>query len=419
VGGDNSRRLEWLLSLQSTMFQSFEFSLKPMLYEYLKRLSSMQSYHYINILRSLLRDSAVRRATRSEPFELKTLYEFFVKKGLDQEVREALEDMARYGSPFRFRVTRVEPSVLLFSLLLDYCRLKGKFDLKSSVSDGLATTYQIQVALNSGLLREAWENLKNYKPFLFDRIREELDYAKEVGDETPYASLFKRFEDVGVSGSGALDPVLKDLIDITVPFVSCIFPFLGVSADGPEPIVAIRARTREDALMLLEVLALSSHLSAVYAVQLLSGIHAWKCLKLGRSDVGLEKVFERARSASYDPFLPPEAMIRHPLLFVDSMLFKIMNILFEMARRSDLVYEPTGSFEDDLRKLWEMASPIGHKVLLDLYSIKDEDELLKSIERESYELFMKVQKTPYEKISAHFTTVWLEELMEKLIVVEG
>jgi hypothetical protein len=402
------------------MSLSFEFSLKPMLYEYLKRLSSMQSYHYVNILRSLLRDSAVRRVTRSEPFELKTLYEFFIEKGLDQEVREALNDVARYGSSFRFRVTRVEPSVLLFSLLLDYCRLKGRFDLKSSVSDERAL--QIQVALTGGLLREAWENLKNYRPSLIDRIRAEVAYAEEIGDEkarseAPYASFFKQLEDIGVSGSGALDPVLKDLTEIAVPFMSRIFPFVGVSTDGPEPIVAIRARTREDALMLLEVLALSSHLSAVYAAQLLSGIHAWKCLKLGRSDVGLEKVFERARSASYDSFPPPGAMIRHPLLFVDSMLFKIMNVLFEMARRSDLVYEPTGSFEDDLRKLWEMTSPIGHKVLLDLYSIKDENELLKSIERESYELFMKVQKMPYERISAHFTILWLEKLMEKLIAI--
>lgn len=208
--------------------------------------------------------------------------------------------------------------------------------------------------------------------------------------------------------------------EISLPFLLHIYPFISSFRMSEEDVeFDVKAEDPKERKRLLWAAAHCPGLPVHYVLMLIHVIHNWN---LWRQHVHkmqtveeLKEVFKRAHTADYKPYWSLEAMSRHTYLFVDSMLFKIMNVLFEMARRSDLVYEPTGSFEDDLRKLWEMASPIGHKVLLDLYSIKDENELLKSIERESYELFMKVQKMPYERISAHFTISWLEKLMEKLI----
>jgi hypothetical protein len=109
------------------------------------------------------------------------------------------------------------------------------------------------------------------------------------------------------------------------------------------------------------------------------------------------------QTANYDPYLSPEEMARHTLLFVDSLLFKLTNDFYEMAGRPDLAYRPTGKFEEDLSKLWERASPEGHKILESGYNVRDVDELLNLIERGSYDLFVKVQKVPFEEIAAKFT----------------
>jgi hypothetical protein len=411
------RKSKWYLTLYRTLFHSFEFSLRTMIYEYFKSLFSSLSYYSGNILHDLLLDSAVRRAMRSKPFDLKLLYDFFFKKGpnLDLEVYETLADMAQYGLPFYFRTTKVEPSVLLLSLLLDYCRLNGRFDLKPLASEDPTGGYQIRIELTDRLILEAWENLEKYRPFFADHIRKAIDYvgkmetlAKPCSLEyydykclAPYVSIFRQLEDARAGRPGALDPVLKDLTEIAVPFMSYIFPFIDMSADGRRTIITIRGETKEDALRLMEALAFASHFSATYAVQLLFGIHAWKLLKLGKSKIGLDGVFEKTKTASLVPFLSPEEVICHPFLFADSILFKVMDVLFKKARYH-LLFALTGNFEEDLSRLWRMASLEGQIALESSYGIKDVEGLLRLIDRESYNLFMKLQKLPLEWLSATF-----------------
>jgi hypothetical protein len=132
-----------------------------------------------------------------------------------------------------------------------------------------------------------------------------------------------------------------------------------------------------------------------------------KLLESGRSRSGLDEVFEKLRTANYGPFLPPDVMIRHSPLVIDSMLFKETNALLRKAGRYDLVFEPSGNFEEDLRKLWEMLPPEGRMLLKSWHGVKDVDELLKLVERESYELFMRVQTTPLEVCSAYLTKAYL------------
>jgi len=408
------RKSKWCLTLYRTLFHSFEFSLRPMIYEYFKSLFSSLSYYSGNILRDLLLDSALRRAMRSKPFDLKLLYDFFFKKGpnLDLEVYETLADMAQYGLPFYFRTTRVEPSVLLLSLLLDYCRLNGRFDLKPLASEDQTGGYQIRIELTDRLILEAWENVEKYRPFFADHIRKAIGYvgkmetlAKPCSPEyydykclAPYVSIFRQLEDARAGRPGVLDPVLKDLTEIAVPFMSYIFPFIDMSTDGHSTIITIRGDTKEDALRLMEALAIASHLSATYAVQLLFGIHAWKLLKLGKSKIGLDGVFERTKTVSYWPFLPPEEVICHPFLIADSILFKVMSVLFKR-----LIFEPTGNFGEDLSRLWKMASLEGLIALESSYGIKDVGGLLRLVDRESYNLFVKLlQEVPLEWLSATF-----------------
>jgi hypothetical protein len=155
---------------------------------------------------------------------------------------------------------------------------------------------------------------------------------------------------------------------------------------------------------LFRALAYGSYLSATYTAQLLSGVHALRRLKLGKSESGLDELLERLQATNYGPFLPPETMIRYALLFVDAMLFKLTNELLKRAeeeseteeefemRHQYSVFEPTGNFEEDIRRLWEMISPNGRTYLQNLYGIKDVNEFLELVDREAYELFMRFMK---------------------------
>jgi hypothetical protein len=70
-----------------------------------------------------------------------------------------------------------------------------------------------------------------------------------------------------------------------------------------------------------------------------------------------------------------------------------------------LVLKPTGNFEEDVIRMWEMLPPEYRKEL----EVEGEEQLLVLIEHESYELFMKVQRTPLEWYSVRFVKLLLEE----------
>jgi hypothetical protein len=188
-----------------------------------------------------------------------------------------------------------------------------------------------------------------------------------------------------------------------VPFLAYIYPFVRTSLDGRT--IIIEGETQEEALSLLESLAFGSSLSATYASQLLSGIHAWKRLTKSSASA-LSRILRRAATASFDPFLPPEAMIRHTLLVADAMLFKVTNALYEMTGMSDLVFEPTENLEEDLSRMWGMLPPESRKDL----GVKDLDLLKRLLtkRREPYDLFVRIQKTPLEWCSVYITKLFLE-----------
>jgi len=292
---------KWYVDLYRAMFSSLGISLRPMVAGYIAGAVSFPTYHCVHALDSLLLDSAIVRATRSQPLDLKPLYRFFVEKELYKE-----------SSPLP-----------------------------------------------------------------------------------------------------PIPPRIEGLKDVAVPFISLIFPFVDLDTSTGRPKILIKGRTQEDVKRLLLALALSSHLSAIYVTKLLLGIYNWKLRKCGESELDLDEVFERAKTADYNLFLPPEVMARRPYLFVSSMLFKLANALYQNVGRSDAVFKPTGNFEEDLRELWGMASSKGRDFIRYLHGIKGESELLKSVEHESYGLFVKVLKTPYEWLSTNFTKfVWKNLLME-------
>jgi hypothetical protein len=292
---------KWYVDLYRSMFSSLGISLRPMVAGYIAGAVSFPTFHCVHVLDSLLLDSAIVRATRSQPLDLKPLYRFFVEKELYKE-----------SSPLP-----------------------------------------------------------------------------------------------------PIPPRIEGLTDVAVPFISLIFPFVDLDVSAGRPKILIKGRTQEDVKRLLLALARSSHFSAIYVTKLLLGIYSWKLRKYGESEPDLDEVFERAKTANYNLFLPPEAMARRPYHFVSSMLFKLANALYENVGRSDAVFKPTGNFEEDLRELWGMASSEGRDVIRYLHGIKDESELLKSVEHESYGLFVKVLKTPYEWLSTNFTKfVWKDLLME-------
>jgi hypothetical protein len=76
------------------------------------------------------------------------------------------------------------------------------------------------------------------------------------------------------------------------------------------------------------------------------------------------------------------------------------------AGRSDLVFELTGNFEEDMRRLWNALPPEYRKEL----GVRDEGGRLRLIDRESYDLLMHLQKVPLELYSVRFA-----KLLEKRV----
>jgi hypothetical protein len=322
------------------------------------------------------------RVTRSVPFDLEYLYDFFtaVTPYLSRPVNEVINVVERHGSPYYFRTTKVEPRALLLSLVLYYCYLNEKSDLKPLNPLNPEGKYLVLIEPVADVIREMW---KVFKPDDADAVIEEVKAKRPVMSPTrtgyatfarkePYADLFEMIESV-MKGSPADEKrVNEGLMKIAVPFLAYIYPLVRTSLDGRT--IIIKGGTKDEALSLLKSLTLASFLSATYAVQLLSGVHAWRRLTKG-STSALSRILRRAATASFDPFLPPEAMIRHTPLVADAMLFKVTNALYEMTGMSDLVFEPAENFEEDIRRLWN-ARPHKYREKL---RIRDEDELLRRL----------------------------------------
>jgi len=431
--GERERKVAeraWLYTLRGTILYTLGFALYPTVKGDLEEMTSCPAFHCYIALRELLRDSAVRRATRSvpssRPFDIESLYDFF--KGDTPRIRRFVEevvinDMKRHNTPYISVTTDVEPYAVILSDLLD-CKYGQKRGQKREDAvlriSALDDSTDICVAVID-LLKDF--GLETWKQFYELKIKDEAQSAIEFVDKimggrkpkreamshseyyrfrrvSPYAYVFRNIEKAIESGD--LEPVVKELTRVGVAFLSHIFPFISVSAGGGA--ILIRGM-RKDMRWLLEAVAFSSPLSALYTVQLLCGLHAWKLLRRKRSRKALKPAFERARAASYDPFLPPEAMARHPLLVYGSLLFKTVNALYETAGRYDSVFKPTGNFEEDVRRMWEMLPPEYRKEL----EVEGEEELFMLIERESYEVFMKVQRAPLEWYSVRFVKLLLEE----------
>jgi hypothetical protein len=431
-------RTKWYLSLYAAMLYSLELGLLQDVIDYFKDMTKYPAYHHFRILDSLLLSSAVARATRSQPFDLKSLYKFFFvddKTKISREIDEILDDMKRYNFHFVFVTTRVEPRVLFLSWLLRYCLLKGKYDLKPIIPGDPTGGYLVMIELTDELVREvkAWKYWQQIEQrldweFIENKVSASAKYKVPVTPQDPdylafkcagpYVFFFWSLEGIGKSASeedssermekkkGLLvRPFQKEaLTNIAIPFLSYIFPFIRVSTIDDRTFIIISGSTKREALTLFRALAYGSYLSATYTAQLLSGVHALRRLKLGKSESGLDELLERLQATNYGPFLPPETMIRYALLFVDAMLFKLTNELLKRAeeeseteeefemRHQYSVFEPTGNFEEDIRRLWEMISPNGRTYLQNLYGIKDVNEFLELVDREAYELFMRFMK---------------------------
>jgi hypothetical protein len=429
IGGDASRGIEelsnvyagpsaselgrtlWYRTIYANVLHSLNFGPLWLIMRsyFIRRLPSNPYYHIENVLRSILLDLEITRSTRSVPFDLEYPYDFFVAKTpqLSREVDGVINNKEQYGLSYYFRTTRVEPRALLLSLVLYYCYSNKSYYLSSHP---FGSNQILQIELDADLIRETW---KNYRPHYVDMV---LEYVKELAPIMspthpnyiaftclkPYADFFEAIEGVMEGKLGDEKAVNEGLMKTAVPFLNRFYPFIRPSPDGKA--IIIEGESKPQLLNLLGPLAITSSLSATCAVQLLSGLHAWKRLtKASRST--LSSVLKRARTASFDPFLAPEVLIRHTFLAADAMLFKITNALFEAAGMSDFVFEPTGNLEEDLSRMWEML-PDNSRAALKVGLDRLKGFLAK--EREPYDLFVRIQKTPLEWCSVHIAEVFLE-----------
>jgi hypothetical protein len=119
-----------------------------------------------------------------------------------------------------------------------------------------------------------------------------------------------------------------------------------------------------------------------------------KAIDLQKSELGLDDVLGRLRTANYGPFLPLDAMFYNPYAVIGSLFLKFLNTLFHMVGWSEWTFEPTGKFEEDFTKLWERSSQ-NVKIELEYeHGIKGVDELLDPTGREFYEISVKAYRAP-------------------------
>jgi hypothetical protein len=408
------RRTWWYRSIYANILYSLNFSLLwGRTSTYFITLASRPYHHVWTVLRSLLQDMVVARATRSVPFDLEYLYDFFTADSPrpSRSVNQTIDIVERHGLPYYFTTTKVEPRALLLSLVLYHCCLNKKFDMRPLDPLNPGGKNFVLIEPTADVIRETWGK---FKPSGADAVIEDYKAKKPVMSPTRpgyaafthkklYADFFETIEGVMKGKPGDEKLVNEGLMKIAVPFLAYIYPFVRTSLDGRT--IIIEGETQEEALSLLESLAFGSSLSATYASQLLSGIHAWKRLTKSSASA-LSRILRRAATASFDPFLPPEAMIRHTLLVADAMLFKVTNALYEMTGMSDLVFEPTENLEEDLSRMWGMLPPESRKDL----GVKDLDLLKRLLtkRREPYDLFVRIQKTPLEWCSVYITKLFLE-----------
>jgi hypothetical protein len=408
-------RTTWYRSLYVNILYSLHFGLLWQIIRdyFMECLPSNPYYHIENILRSILLDLEITRSTHSVPFDLEYLYDFFIAETprISRPVDQVINNMERYGKPYYFTTTKVEPRVLLLSLVLYYCYSGEKFDLKPLDPLNPRGEHLILIEPLADVIRETW---KKFKPIDADTVIEYVKAKKPVMSQTrpgyakftlmkPYADFFETIEGVMKGKPKDEKWVIEGLMKTAVPFLMRLYPFIMASWDGRT--IIIEGETRGGALNLLETLAFASSFSATCAVQLLSGVHAWRRLTKS-STSALSRILRRAATASFDPFLPPEAMIRHTLLVADAMLFKVTNALYEMTGMSDLVFEPTENLEEDLLRMWEMLPPESRAKL----GVGDLDPLKRLLmkTREPYDLFVRIQKTPLEWCSVYITKLFLE-----------
>jgi hypothetical protein len=421
MGGLERRLAEvaWLITLHRTMRYTLGFVLYLILRRYIEGMRKCPTYYCYVLLRGLLRDSAVRRAIRSAPysgpFDLESPYRFFNARTPKtyRYVNEVVNYMERHNAQYIFPTTNVEPSVVALSYML-YCHYWLKEATLYVVDRSVVIDLLNELGL--GAVRCLYEQLKGEAERAINFLGEKAGGRRpekkpvalreyyELRLVAPYGHIFRLVRKAAESGD--LEPLVKELTGVAAAFLSHVFPFIHVSADGHT--ILIRGETKEDIPWLMEEAVYGFPLSALYVVQLLNGIHAWKRLtyERERSESVLGSVFEGAKAANYDPFLPPEAMARHALLVVDSLFFKVANALLKTAGRSDLVFELIGNFEEDIRRLWSVLPPEYRKKL----GVRDEGELLRLVERESYDLLMQVQKVPLEWHSVRFA-----KLLEKRV----
>jgi hypothetical protein len=206
--------------------------------------------------------------------------------------------------------------------------------------------------------------------------------------------------------------------EISLPFLSHIYPFISSFSVSEEDVeFDVKAEDPKERKRLLWAAAHYPGLPVHFVLMLFHVIHNWN---LWRQHVHkmqtveeLKEVLKRAQrahTADYKPYWSLETMSRHTYLFVGAMLFKVTNYVFRLAGKPEMVFEPTGDFEKDLRQLWEMASPEGHSILKSWHGIEDVDQLMGLVERWSYDLFVNVQRTPFEWIGINIlNSCWESE----------
>jgi hypothetical protein len=320
----------------------------------LAEMTSCPAFHCYIALRELLRDSAVRRAIRSVPssgpFDIESLYDFF--KGDTPRIRRFVEevvinDMKRHNTPYIFVTTDVEPYGVVLSDLLD-CKYGQKREdavLRISALDDSTDSCVAVIDLLKDFGLETWKQV--YELEIKDEVKSAIEFVgKIMGGRKPKREAMSHLEYYEFRRVSPYAYVFTNIEK-------------AIESGDLEPVVKELTRV---------------------GVAFLSHIF---------------------------PFISAsEAMARHPLLVYGSLLFKTVNALYETAGRSDLVLKPTGNFEEDVRRMWEMLPPEYRKEL----EVEGEEQLLVLIERESYELFMKVQRTPLEWYSVRFVKLLLEEI---------
>lgn len=411
----------WLSSLYSTMYNAL--FIHRGFRDYHTFLANKMHAEYL--LRGLICDSAIYDSLKIDSGVWMSINNFYTdkSKGLTREINYSVNSFVKKRSrAVLFTANRVEPRVHLLAKLVRQSLSEGRYRVEESGS-------RLYISLSDEMISKTLDDLENrvfheYRRLMGELLQQIRKMRMEVSVEKlpdheylAYENLSRyvsylaepavKPKDEEVRRARRLIEVRKGLESIAIPWISTLFQPIGYMSG--ELVVTVGEGVNP--LDYVQAVFFHAPVAATYTSQMFAVVHAYRRVveKTRRQKIRIGEVFEKASSADFSPFLPPGDVVFRINLVVGTLVFMVYNALKCLAGYNDAYFTPEGDFVKDIARLYEMCSEDSRKAYEGRGGLQ---YLLKNIRRESYDLFLRVVRSPLLEAAAYVADLWQVEAVE-------